>query len=162
YILNPVWLVRNVTTSWRHRASAADFIQRMLLVYSSRLLRRGQWRGGVVRVVLSPPARKRAVFPRARLGAGSFVSSYGVAAERILSSAARLPADDRSRPRCEYRFVRSLLRPAVSRGGLGLRRTDSGQFAPARQESRAQRHTRDHHCSGRGRERRPRSHGTQA
>ncbi len=44
--LNPRWLIHNIATSWRHRASLADFVRRVLLLYSSRLprfLRPADW-----------------------------------------------------------------------------------------------------------------------
>ncbi len=44
--MNPRWLVRNLWTSWRYRASLADFVRRVLFIYSSKLpslLRRAGW-----------------------------------------------------------------------------------------------------------------------
>jgi FkbM family methyltransferase len=43
--LNPAWLVRNVTMSWRRRAGVPDFARRVLFTYAHRLpwLRKRDW-----------------------------------------------------------------------------------------------------------------------
>lgn len=48
-LINPVWLVRNLRSSWRHRTSNRDFLRRMLWVYAAKLprfARRDCWQIG--------------------------------------------------------------------------------------------------------------------
>jgi FkbM family methyltransferase len=44
--LNPSWLIRNVSRSWRYRGNFLDFVRRLLFLYSAKLprgIRRPEW-----------------------------------------------------------------------------------------------------------------------
>jgi FkbM family methyltransferase len=72
---NPGWLFRNARTSWRFRASAADFVRRLLFTYSARLPRSARPRDWTIGFHYPTPIGDVRLLLRANAGADAFIHS---------------------------------------------------------------------------------------
>ena len=71
--MNPVWLARNVVTSWRSKASVFDFIQRLIWLYAAKLptaVRKKEWTIGFC---YPEPVGNIRLLLRANAGSDSFI-----------------------------------------------------------------------------------------
>ena len=71
--MNPIWLARNLATSWRYRQSLRDFAARMAWMYAVRLGLTGrEW---TMRFRYEPPVGDIHLLLRANRGADAFIHS---------------------------------------------------------------------------------------
>jgi len=73
--LNPVWLVRNVATSWRFRANFTDFIRHLLFLYSAKLPQIMRKSECVIGFCYPSPIGEIRLVLRANAGADAFTHS---------------------------------------------------------------------------------------
>jgi FkbM family methyltransferase len=73
--VNPFWFARNVTVSWRNRASLRDFVLRLLWIYSARLGTTSLAREWIIGFRYPRPVGDIRLLVRANAGADAFIHS---------------------------------------------------------------------------------------